>query len=262
MECLYGMYYTNQDQDTKTVVDIQAYVGGEECKNPFVGCTSLGSIEVDADNPSICSVDGVLYSKDKTQLYCYPGGAKSTSYIVPNTVTWIGANAFRDCPLQSIEIPNSVLYISGGAFWSCTKLESIRLLENMSRIPAYLFDNCESLRIIDIPQSVSSFGGSAFRWTHLNALVVRGTFSEELRTDIFALTDESMVIYVQRSEIPKFQKVFSGSVRPLEEYTAEIKSSQVSKTSPTILFDLQGRKVQGQPTRGIYIKNGHKVVIK
>ena len=31
---------------------------------------------------------------------------------------------------------------------------------------------------------------------------------------------------------------------------------------PSALYDLQGRKVQGQPTRGIYIKDGKKVVIK
>lgn len=245
----------------KTVIEIQAYVGGDECKNPFVGCTSLESIDVDEDNQSICSVDGVLYSKDKTQLYCYPGGAKSTSYIVPNTVTWIGASAFRNCPLQSVEIPNSVLCICGGAFWGCLKLESIRISENMSCIPAYLFDMCESLRVIDIPQSISSFGGSAFRFTHLKALVIRGTFSEELREDVFSFTDDSMVIYALQSEIPKFKKVYSGTVLPLESYPNPTGISQVTAT-PAVspIFDLQGRHLNAEPKHGVYIRNGKKVV--
>ena len=62
--------------------------------NPFAGCTALESIVVDKDNPIMCSVDGVLFSKDQTRLYAYPAGAKRESYTIPETVTWIGANAF------------------------------------------------------------------------------------------------------------------------------------------------------------------------
>ena len=62
--------------------------------NPFAGCTALESIEVDKDNPFMCSVDGVLFSKDKTRLYAYPAGAKRESYTISETITWIGANAF------------------------------------------------------------------------------------------------------------------------------------------------------------------------
>ena len=62
--------------------------------NPFAGCTALESIEVDKDNPFMCSVDGVLFRKDKTRLYAYPAGAKRESYTIPESVTWIGANAF------------------------------------------------------------------------------------------------------------------------------------------------------------------------
>ncbi|MBR6893046.1 MAG: leucine-rich repeat protein [Bacteroidaceae bacterium] len=62
--------------------------------NPFAGCTALESIEVDKDNPFMCSVDGVLISKDKTRLYAYPAGAKRESYTISETITWIGANAF------------------------------------------------------------------------------------------------------------------------------------------------------------------------
>lgn len=62
--------------------------------NPFARCTALESIEVDKDNPFMCSVDGVLFSKDKTRLYAYPAGAKRESYTISETITWIGANAF------------------------------------------------------------------------------------------------------------------------------------------------------------------------
>ena len=249
----------------KTLIEIWSYAGGEENKNPFRGCVALESIEVDEDNPSMCSVDGVLFSKDTTWLYSYPAGATATTYSVPDGVTRIGASAFRNSPyLQSVEIPNSVLRLGGGIFWGCKKLESVRLSENLSYIPAYLFDDCESLSIIDIPQSVTSFGGSAFRWTHLDALVVRGLFSENIREDVFSLVDQKMIVCVQRSEIPKFKKVYAGSVLPIDEYTNNLITISSSSTchSPSILYDLQGRRVTGSATRGIYVKDGRKVMVK
>ena len=67
----------------KTVLLITHYAGRDACKNPFRGCSNLVSIEVDEDNPAMCSVDGVLFSKDKTQLYCYPAGKKQKRYEIP-----------------------------------------------------------------------------------------------------------------------------------------------------------------------------------
>ena len=248
----------------KTVIEIQHYAGWEDCKNPFDGCTSLECITVDDDNPSMCSVDGVLFSKDKTQLYSYPVGAKAVNYIVPDGVSFIGINAFKASPfLESVEMPNSVQRMAGGIFSNCKKLKSVRLSESITYIPAYLFDNCESLRVIDIPQNVNGFGENVFRWTHLNALVIRGTFAEDLRNDSFNYIDDSTVIYVQRSEIPKFKKVFSGSIRPIEEYTTEVLSIKADvSTTPLVHFDLQGRRVMGQPKPGIYVVDGKKQVVK
>lgn len=246
----------------KTVTEIRHYARWEDCKNPFVGCTSLESIEVDEGNPSMCSVDGVLFSKDSTHLYSYPVGAKATSYKVPDGVTWIGIGAFQNSAyLESVEMPNSVLYISGSVFNGCVNLKSVKLSENIKIISAYLFSGCESLRVIDIPQSVSEFAESVFRWTHLKDLVIRGTFSENLRKDTFYSVDASMIIYAQRSEVPKFKKVFSGTVLPLEYYTAGLLDSQVEDSKSTSnLFDLQGRRIQGEPKHGVYIRNGKKVM--
>ena len=207
----------------KTVTDIEHYAGYDDCKNPFRGCTSLEAIEVDEENPSMCSVDGVLFSKDKSRLYCYPAGARTKTYNVPDCVTWIGGDAFAyNDYLCTVKIPNSVIHMSFGVFDSCRNLKSVRLSENIDYIEAYTFDNCESLRVLDIPQSVRGFGESVFRWTHLDALVVRGTFSGNLRYDTFYFVSDSMIIYAQTSEIPKFKRVFSGTVLPLEEYDAPV----------------------------------------
>lgn len=248
----------------KTVTDIQHYAGYEVCKNPFRGCTSLETIEVDEENPTMCSYDGVLFSKDKSKLYCYPAGAKAKKYNVPNGVTWIGGNAFaHNLYLHTIEIPNSVTFMGFGSFEGCRNLKSIRLSENLKYLDAYTFDNCESLHVIDIPENVSGFAESVFRWTHLNTLVVRGIFPGNLRYDTFYFVSDSMIIYAQTSEVPKFKKVFSGTVLPLNEYTDGIIAPQNANADSAIsppLYDLQGRPQHKPQVKGVYIRQGRKVV--
>lgn len=206
----------------KTVVKIQHYDGYEACKNPFRNCTSLENIEVDEANPSMCSVNGVLFSKDKTQLYCYPAGAKRGTYSVPDGVKWLCGNAFAfNSYLTSIYMPNSVTNMAFGTFSNCKSLNSIRLSENIKQISAYTFEKCESLHFLDFPESVMSFAESVFRWSPIKTIVIRGTFPEGLRSDTFYFMDDEVIIYVQPSEVEKFKKVFTGTVLPLSDWAQD-----------------------------------------
>ena len=83
----------------------------------FDGCRSLTKIEVAAGNPSFCSVDGVLFTKDMKTLIAYPAAKPGTSYTIPDTVTTISAQAFGSSKyLTSITIPSSVASIENSAF--------------------------------------------------------------------------------------------------------------------------------------------------
>ena len=165
------------------------------------------------------SVDGVLFNKDKTQLYCYPAGARRENYTVPDGVTWTGGDAFAyNSYLQSVTLPNSVAEINFDIFSNCTNLKSVKLSESITYIPASSFEKCESLKFLEIPESVSGFAESVFRWSPIDTIVIRGTFPNGLRYDTFYFMDESTVIYVQASEVEKFKQVFHGTVLPLEEY--------------------------------------------
>ena len=61
-------YYPDDGEDVETILISSDFM------NPFTGCTALESIEVAEDNPSMKSIDGVLFSKDGTRLYCYRAG--------------------------------------------------------------------------------------------------------------------------------------------------------------------------------------------
>ena len=103
----------------------------------------------------------VLFNKDKTTLIAYR--SKEKNYIIPNSVTYIGNDAFFDCKsLTSINIPNSVTNIGDSAFCGCSSLTSINIPNGVTNIGSHAFSSCKSLTSINIPDSVTYIGNCAF----------------------------------------------------------------------------------------------------
>ena len=128
----------------------------------FQECRSLKSIEVEKMNKSFKSIDGNLYTQDGKTLIQYAIGKTDSSFVIPDGVTKIEENAFKDSILTSITIPDSVETIKRGAFYGCEKLTSITIPDGVMRIDNDTFSGCRDLKSITIPNSVTSIGESAF----------------------------------------------------------------------------------------------------
>ena len=81
----------------------------------FRGCSSLTDINVDLDNGSFVSEEGVLFNKAKTVLVYMPEG-KNGPYVIPESVDIVSAYAFYNSSLHCITIPSSVSAIEQYAF--------------------------------------------------------------------------------------------------------------------------------------------------
>ena len=105
--------------------------------------------------------DVCLFNKDKTAIVSRIKDC--VNYIIPNSVTSIGDEAFYWCKsLQSITIPNSVTSIGDYAFAQCDSLQSITISNSVTSIGDHAFKLCKSLQSITIPNSVTSIGDHAF----------------------------------------------------------------------------------------------------
>lgn len=77
----------------------------------------LESITVALDNEKYCSIDGNLFSEDKTELIQYCIGKTDSEYVVPNTVKILDEYSFSYSKnLTKLTIPKSVTNIKKNAF--------------------------------------------------------------------------------------------------------------------------------------------------
>lgn len=102
--------------------------------------TALKEIDVDANNATYCSIDGVVYSKDKKKLIYYPAGKTDAAFKVPNGVT-------------------SIPY--GFAISWNKNLKSIDF-NQVESVGEYVMSVCNYLKEIRIPKTLTSIGEGAF----------------------------------------------------------------------------------------------------
>ena len=126
----------------KNVDSIAAYT--------FADCSSLRQISVSSGNAEYTSVDGVLFNKDQTKLYCYPAGKTDTSYYaIPGSVTSIYSGAFSSCAsLTRVDISAKVTSIGFQSFYECEALKEVHIPASVTTIANDSFANCRSLNAV------------------------------------------------------------------------------------------------------------------
>ena len=93
----------------------------------FLGaCDKLEKITVDGNNPNFCSVDGVMFNKNKKELWRYPQVKAGTSYTIPSTVEVLKTSSFEGCSkLQTVILPESFKEINWLPFDNCPNLTTV-----------------------------------------------------------------------------------------------------------------------------------------
>ena len=143
-------------------ITIPAGVNFSEGRNrpEFDGNAGLMNIFVDEANENYCSVDGLLYSKDKKILFEVPQGR--TSVKVPEGTVKIGAAACRGSNATSIAIPDGVISVGDSAFRELKCAADIVLPEGVESVGLFAFADNTVLKKVTVPDSVKSMDSVAF----------------------------------------------------------------------------------------------------
>ncbi len=82
------------------------------------GLDNLRTVIVSEDNPYFTSDDGVVYSKDKSELVLYPSAKSAYEFNVPDTVKVIKEGAFWEAPITFLNLNEGLEIFERGSSFS------------------------------------------------------------------------------------------------------------------------------------------------
>ena len=145
----------------------------------------MEEIVVDENNPNYCSVDGVLYNKDKTQLIAYPANKPGNTYDILDTVTIIRAFAFACSQnLDVVNIPSSVTTMNQQCFRE-SSIKSLTIPETVEKVESSICEYCPNLTTVEYNASTYVNLDAFYKCTNLTTV----TFGDEctlIRSDAFS----------------------------------------------------------------------------
>lgn len=177
----------------------------------FDGCISLCSIKI-PNNVKVGT--GVFNHCDKNlQIYsdfltCKEGFVTTynnillsylgndTNIIIPNSVTKIWGDIFKDCKsIQSVIIPYGITKIETQMFRGCSSLQFISIPNTVTEIGESAFNGCVSLKVIELPDSLVKIGGGAFSdCTALQSVEIPGSVEEIGNSAFYGCTSLKTVV--------------------------------------------------------------------
>lgn len=249
----------------------------------FRGCKSLGNVVLPE---SVTILGGGAFSE------C----TKLSSITLSRSLSTIEYNTFYGCTaLTAIVIPESVTSIGSMAFYNCLNLTDITLSLKLRSIGSYSFYGCSSLKTLNVPDDVKIIDVYSFQGcTNLETIILSSSL-EEINSGAFYNCPNIRDIYVRATTPPVFphsgnfyyskdsNRVYEqamlhvpqGTLQAYEEamewqrftHIQEFDPTGISgihagKAAPSPLYDLQGRKLQQKPQKGMYIQGGKKVLVK
>lgn len=173
--------------------------------NLFNGCQSLTSISIPAsvneinnyafantglvtfDAPNVTKyydnafqnckqLSNVTLSDNTVELgkYVFSGCDSLETLELPDSITKIGLRAFENSGLKSIKLSSSLTTLENLLFDGCLYLSDVDFgnNESLTALSYGLFQNCKSLKSVNIPSSVTKYASKVFAYSALESLEI------------------------------------------------------------------------------------------
>ena len=137
-----------------------------------IGCASLKAVNIVESNSAYCSKDGVLFSKDMSELVWWPVAKEFTNnFEWSRELVKIGAYAFEGYSGASIELPPTLKEFGAYAF-SYSALKSVTIPDGVTTLSKGLFNGCASLETVKVGSKIGYFSDYCFSGTSLKTITV------------------------------------------------------------------------------------------
>lgn len=200
-------------------------VNGEIDKRDFDELASHYFKSIDLSGAKVVAYDG--YKADMVPDYAFENNAYLEHFKMPAGVRELGFNAFKSTKLKEIDLPETIEEFGSNTFNACFELKDVYMRHKEA---PYWINWCVFANKGDITRTLHLYPGSKAKYeAHSNT--------------------QDWIVY------------FDNVVEDLEP--TGIHSVTLDKnTAPKAIYDLNGRRIQNVPSRGIYIQNGKKISVK
>ena len=192
---------------------------------------SSHEIIADKNNPYFLSEKGVLFSKDKKTLVCYPNRKTESTYRIPTGVKTIERAAFcKNDFLEKLIMPDTVTTVKKYACLAADHLKTVRFSKKLKKIEKRAFDchlislklpnsleyigegafNCMYLSKIVIPKNVKKIGKEAFKNANNVKQVIVKTKKLKRKIDLFTYADgdvREQIVILPKSKKKSYKKL-------------------------------------------------------
>ena len=261
---------------TITIPNSVRVIGGAA----FDECSGLSSVHIN-DLYAWCNIDfwGAFSNPLAYARNLYVNGEKVKELVIPDGVAELKKYAFYGgSAITSVVIPESVTAIGSCVFYNCFNMTNIKIPNSVKSIGEYAFYNCRNIKSFEIPTNVTSIGSNAFYdctgLTSLTSLIpVDALFT--VNKYVFCSIDKNACIlyvpygakdaYASTEGWNEFANIVELEPAGIDEVDDVLKGEPMVDSSQSgevkAVYDLQGRVVEN-PTSGVYIIDGKKVLVK
>ena len=167
------------------------------------------------------------FKADMVPDYAFDSNAYLESFKMPAGVKELGSNAFMLTKLKEIDLPETIKEFGRNTFNACFELKDVYMRHKEA---PYWINWCVFAAKGDITRTLHLYPGSKAK-------------------------------YEAHQYTKNWIKYFDNVVEDLEP--TGIHSVTLDKeTGNKAIYDLNGRRIQNVPSRGIYIQNGKKISVK
>ena len=248
-----------------------------------------------------CDVDSVSLPKSIRDIGCFAFAfcRKLKSLVIPRNIENFGKRCFEGCLLSRIEIEDleqwlkvcfptvmnfESMLIPYDLYFNNKILTHIQIPSGIKDIPDGAFEGCKSIVSVDIPNSVKSIGKKAFylcniievsigcgleeiehtalNWERLNKVTINTMEPPVVRNPYTYSINATLYVPSGCGERYRKADFWKNFLNIAEMEGTGIENVTIKPVSQEKLFDLQGRRLKSAPQRGVYIRNGKKVVVR